>query len=53
LIDENSPSVWALADLRSMNRDLLQILEDADETAAPPILAEARVLLAEFMRLAG
>ena len=51
--DLSSPAGWALTDLRSVNRDLLQAMEDADEESARSLLIEARALLTEVIRLVG
>jgi len=51
--DPNTPAGWALADLRSVNLDLLQAAMDARREAADQLLIEARALLVELLRLVG
>jgi hypothetical protein len=51
--DQSSPAGWALADLRSINRDLLQAMEDANKDLAQSLLNEGKALLTEFVHLAG
>jgi hypothetical protein len=51
--DKDTPAGWALADLRTLNRELLQALEEVDIESAESLLREARSLLVEVLRLAG